>query len=154
MLVVAFRDELVGARSGTGMHAPPHPGTLGQALMSGSRGAAEEPEPPPPSSSAPPTASYDPRQGQSKTTKGKTADKGKGKGKGEDTPPPALCGWCEKLGATLRCSQCKSEVYCNKECQRVGVRREGTQNWQLLSKKGLPSSTLVFQKKRQEISRA
>ena len=44
-------------------------------------------------------------------------------GKGKDAPPPDLCGWCEKLGAKLRCSQCKVEVYCNRDCQRVGTGR-------------------------------
>ena len=47
-------------------------------------------------------------------------DKGKGKGKGKDAPPLDICGWCERLGAKWRCTQCKSEVYCNEECQRVG----------------------------------
>ena len=43
-------------------------------------------------------------------------------GKGKDAPPPDLCGWCEKLGAKLRCSQCKVEVYCDRDCQGVSVR--------------------------------
>ena len=46
----------------------------------------------------------------------------KHKGKGRDSPPPELCGWCGKQGAKRRCTQCKSEVYCGEECQRVSVR--------------------------------
>ena len=49
---------------------------------------------------------------------------GKGKGKGKDAPP-ALCGWCGKPGAKRRCSQCRSEAYCDRDCQRVSACREG-----------------------------
>ena len=34
---------------------------------------------------------------------------------------PIQCAWCNQTGALLVCSQCKSVVYCNRECQ--------TQDW-------------------------
>ena len=85
---------------------------------------AKEPErtPPPPSPSPAPSAGDCGCGGTARkektTSKGGGKGKGKGKGKGEDSP--LLCGWCEKPGAKRRCSQCKSEVYCNEACQRVG----------------------------------
>ena len=67
---------------------------------------------------------------KAENSKGKSA-KGSRGAKGKDSPL-LLCGWCEKPGAKRRCTQCKSEVYCNQECQRVskggggGGRREDT----------------------------
>ena len=50
-----------------------------------------------------------------------TTKAGKVTAKGKNKDAPLLCGWCEKPGAKRRCSQCKSEVYCNEECQRVSA---------------------------------
>ena len=43
----------------------------------------------------------------SDTTKDKPAAEEGEEGKGKDAPPPDLCGWCEGLGAGLRCARCK-----------------------------------------------
>ena len=99
---------------------------------SNNKGAAEEPEPPP--SPSPSSASYDPREFQpphpddrdndglpSKVTKGNATTEGGAKGKDKDGVK--VCGWCEKEGAPLRCAQCKSEWYCDKECQKVSAGR-------------------------------
>ena len=98
---------------------------------SNNKGAAEEPSPSPSSSSAA-APSYDPREYQpphpddrdndglpSKVTKGNATTEGGDKGKDKDGIK--LCGWCEKEGAPLRCAQCKSEWYCDKECQKVSA---------------------------------
>ena len=85
-------------------HPPSYDPTQYQRPHPDDRKTQHKGEPPKTGAKASPTAKDNP-----------TTDKGNGK----DPPPPDLCGWCEKLGAKLRCSQCKLEVYCDRECQRV-----------------------------------
>ena len=112
----------------------------GRVSKSGGKGAAEEPEPEPDGSvSSSTTASYDPTvfqrphpddrgggNGDGKPRKkGDGADNSKakantktkdGKGKG---PSLDRCGWCDTEGANKTCTQCRSVVYCNENCQKV-----------------------------------
>ena len=98
-------------------------------------GAAAEPEDAPA-----PAPAYDPRRFQNphpddRAGKGKTKGKGKpaksnkktattttSDPKGKDSVALGICGWCEEEGAKMKCSQCKTEVYCDRECQRVSGR--------------------------------
>ena len=94
------------------------------------QGAAAEPE----DATAP---AYDPRRFQNPHPDDR-AGTSKGKGKAAKNSKKAtstttttepkgkkgsvalgICGWCEKEGAKMKCSQCKGEVYCGRECQRV-----------------------------------
>ena len=103
-----------------------------------SDGKAEEPEPDPdgslPSST---TASYDPTVfqrphpddrggGEGKPSKGgakgKVKSKAQGKTKDGKGKTVGRCGNCDAEGATRRCSQCGTEVYCDEKCQRVRSR--------------------------------
>ena len=109
------------------------------ARKSESKGAAEEPEPEPDGSlSSSTTASYDPsvfqrphpddRGGADGTPRkkghGKAKSKAKAQGKTKDGKGKAVgrCGNCAAEGATRRCSQCGTEVYCDEKCQRVSGR--------------------------------
>ena len=101
------------------------------------KGAAEEPEPEPGgASSSSSTTSYNPHEyqlphpddrdggGPTKATKGKKATKGGAKSgagaKGEKSRAAlGRCGNCDAEGAVKKCTQCGTEVYCNKDCQRV-----------------------------------
>ena len=103
------------------------------------KGAAEEPQPEPnnslPSST---TASYDPtvfqrphpddRGGADGTPRkkgdGKVKSKAKAQGKTKDGKGKTAgrCGNCDAEGATMKCSQCGAEVYCDENCQRVRSR--------------------------------
>ena len=103
---------------------------------SAGKGAAEEPEPEPgdaSASSASSAVSYNPHEYQlphpddrdpTKATKGKKATKGGAKSgagaKGEKSRAAlGRCGNCDAEGAVKKCTQCGTEVYCNKDCQRV-----------------------------------
>ena len=94
-------------------------------------GAAAEPEDAPA-----PAPAYDPRRFQNPHPDDR-AGKGKGKPaksnkktattttsdpKGKDSVALGICGWCEEEGAKMKCGQCKAEVYCDRECQRVSGR--------------------------------
>ena len=105
-----------------------------------SKGAAEELEPDPegslPSSA---TTAYDPtvfqrphpddragadgtprKKGDGKATS--KDSKAQGKSKGGKGKAAGRCGNCDAEGATMKCSQCGTEVYCDKNCQRVRSR--------------------------------
>ena len=102
------------------------------------KGAAEEPEPEPGgASSSSSTTSYNPHEyqlphpddrdggGPTKATKGKKATEGGGKsgaagvaGK-KDGAALGRCGNCDAEGATRKCTQCGTEVYCDEKCQKV-----------------------------------
>ena len=96
------------------------------------QGAAAEPE-------DAPAPAYDPRRFQNPhpddragTSKGKgKAAKNSKKATSTSTTDPkgkkgsvalGICGWCEEEGAKMKCGQCKAEVYCDRECQRVSGR--------------------------------
>ena len=100
------------------------------------KGAAEEPQPEPDGSRSSSTAaSYDPTVFQrphpddrggadtkpSKKSGGK-ASKAQGKTKDGKGRAVGRCGNCDAEGATRRCSQCGTEVYCDEKCQRVRSR--------------------------------
>ena len=107
---------------------------------SNEKGAAEEPGPEPGDSlsSSSTTASYDPtvfqrphpddRGGADGTPSkkgdgnGKTKDKAQGKTKDGKGKAVGRCGNCDAEGATMKCSQCGTEVYCDEKCQRVSGR--------------------------------
>ena len=101
-------------------------------------GAAEEPGPEPDDASLPSTTpSYDPtvfqpphpddRGGGNSHGKprkegggeGNDKSKAQGKSKGGKGKAAGRCGNCDAEGATMKCSQCGTEVYCDKNCQRV-----------------------------------
>ena len=42
-------------------------------------------------------------------------------GKTKTATPLDPCAWCAKPGATMRCAQCRSQVYCGEQCQGVSI---------------------------------
>ena len=109
------------------------------ARKSESKGAAEETDPETDDSlSSSTTASYDPtvfqrphpddRAGaEGKPPKkgggdGKAKSKAQGKSKDGKGRAVGRCGNCDAEGATRRCSQCGTVVYCDEKCQRVRSR--------------------------------
>ena len=50
---------------------------------------------------------------------GNDKSKAQGKSKGGKGKAAGRCGNCDAEGATRKCSQCGTEVYCDKNCQRV-----------------------------------
>ena len=111
-------------------------------------GAAEEPQPQPDDASLPSTTpSYDPtvfqpphpddRGGGNSHGKprkegggeGNDKSKAQGKSKGGKGKAAGRCGNCDAEGATMKCSQCGTEVYCDKNCQRVSGRVTVCEGW-------------------------
>ena len=105
------------------------------------KGAAEELEPEPDDSLPSSTASYDPTVFQRphpddrggadgaprKKGEDKVKSKNKAQGKSKDGKGKTVgrCGNCDAEGATMECSQCGTEVYCDEKCQRVRSRVRG-----------------------------
>ena len=126
------------------------------------QGAAAEPEDTPARAPA-----YDPRRFQTPHPDD-SAGKGKGKGKGKpatsnkkatttataepkgkDSVALGICGWCEEEGAKMKCSQCKGEVYCGRECQRVSRwTRVGTAATTNRRRRAAPSPTTATCRRR------
>ena len=118
---------------------PPFKRAMASSSTNAGKGAAEEPEPEPGgASSSSSTTSYNPHEYQrphpddrdgggpaTKATKGKKATEGGGKsgaagvaGK-KDGAALGRCGNCDAEGATRKCTQCGTEVYCDEKCQKV-----------------------------------